>query len=72
MQWWLTDISTPAGTTIDLNDRLWGHIGDMSIQGTLGWTIEAPAANEYAVLPVGVAIIIPINNESINYHYYYY
>lgn len=31
----------------------------MTIHGTLGWTIDAPAANEYAVLPVGVAIMTP-------------
>ena len=28
--------------------------------GTLGWTILAPAAREYAVLPVGVAMMIPV------------
>ena len=29
------------------------------MQGTLGWTMLAPAAREYAVLPVGVEIMIP-------------
>jgi len=29
------------------------------IAGTLGWTIDAPADAEYAVLPVGVDIMRP-------------
>ena len=41
-----TVISTPDGTTIDLNDRLCGHIGVTNIHGTLGCTIDEPAANE--------------------------
>lgn len=55
----LTVSSTPDGTTIERNDRECGHIGVISMQGTLGCTILAPAAREYAVLPVGVAIMIP-------------
>ena len=31
----------------------------MMIAGTLGWTIDAPADAEYAVLPVGVDIMRP-------------
>ena len=42
----LTNISTPAGTTMGLKDREWGHMGVMIIQGTLGWTMLAPAARE--------------------------
>lgn len=33
--------------------------------GTLGWSIEAPAAAEYAVLPVGVEIIKPVQKFKI-------
>ena len=55
----LTVSSTPEGTTIERKEREWGQIGVTIIQGTLGWTILAPAAREYAVLPVGVAIMIP-------------
>lgn len=54
-----TSNSTPEGTTMDLKEREWGHIGVTIIQGTLGWTMLAPAAKEYAVLPVGVAIMTP-------------
>ena len=39
-------------------------MGQMMMEETLGCTIEAPAARAYAVLPVGVATIIPTyNNE---------
>ena len=55
----LTLISTPAGTTIGRKDREWGQMGVMRMQGTLGWIMEAPAATEYAVLPVGVEMIRP-------------
>ena len=55
----LTLISTPAGTTMGLKEREWGQIGVINIQGTLGWIMEAPAATEYAVLPVGVEMIRP-------------
>lgn len=39
--------------------RLWGHTGVSSIAGTLGCTMLPPAATLYAVLPVGVASIMP-------------
>ena len=61
----LTFSSTPAGTTMDLNEREWGQMGVMSIHGTLGWTMLAPAAREYAVLPVGVAMMIPRVEDNI-------
>ena len=54
-----TVISTPDGRTVGLNEREWGQIGVMTMQETLGWTILAPAASEYAVLPVGVDMITP-------------
>ena len=44
---------------MDLKEREWGQMGVTIMQGTLGCTMLAPAANEYAVLPVGVAIMIP-------------
>ncbi|WAR15218.1 NU98B-like protein [Mya arenaria] len=37
---YLTFNSTPAGTTMGLNDRKWGHIGVTMMAGTLGWIIE--------------------------------
>ena len=61
----LTFSSTPAGTTMDLKEREWGQMGVMSIHGTLGWTMLAPAASEYAVLPVGVAMMIPTERRRI-------
>ena len=48
-----------------------GHIGAMTIAGTLGCTIEAPAAAAYAVEPVGVEIINPKIHYSINKLYMY-
>lgn len=51
--------STPAGTTIGLNERLWGQMGVTMTAGTLGWIILAPAATAYAVLPVGVETMRP-------------
>lgn len=51
--------STPAGTTIGRNDSEWGQMGVTMMAGTLGWTMEAPAAAAYAVLPVGVDTITP-------------
>lgn len=36
------------------------------IHGTLGWTILAPAAREYAVLPVGVAMMMPVEKEKVD------
>lgn len=55
----LTFSSTPAGTTIGRNDSEWGQMGVTMMAGTLGWTMEAPAAAAYAVLPVGVDTITP-------------
>ena len=55
----LTFNSTPAGTTIGLNDKEWGQMGVTIIAGTDGCIIEAPAATAYAVLPVGVETIKP-------------
>jgi len=52
-------ISTPAGSTIGLKERLCAHTGTTSIAGTLGCIMLAPAAAAYAVLPVGVEIISP-------------
>jgi hypothetical protein len=45
--------------TIGLNDKECGQIGTITIAGTLGCTTEAPAAQAYAVLPVGVEMIKP-------------
>ena len=40
------------------------------MHGTLGCTILAPAAREYAVLPVGVAIMMPaIDREQIRHRW---
>ena len=36
-----------------------GQMGVKRMAGTLGCTMEPPAATEYAVLPVGVASITP-------------
>ena len=54
-----TVISTPEGSTVGLKEREWGQMGVTTMQGTLGWTMLAPAAREYAVLPVGVEIMTP-------------
>ena len=43
-----------------LKEREWGQIGVINMQGTLGWIMEAPAATEYAVLPVGVEMMRPV------------
>lgn len=51
--------STPAGTTMGLNDRECGQMGVTMMAGTFGWIMEAPAAAAYAVLPVGVDTITP-------------
>lgn len=40
-------------------DRECGQIGVNRMAGTMGWTMDPPAATEYAVLPVGVASITP-------------
>jgi hypothetical protein len=42
-----------------LNDSECGQMGVNRMAGTLGWTMEPPAATEYAVLPVGVASMTP-------------
>ena len=55
----MTLSSTPAGTTIGLNDNECGQIGVTIMAGTLGWIIDAPAATAYAVEPVGVDTINP-------------
>ena len=51
--------STPAGRMMGRNERECGQTGVTKIAATLGWTIEAPAATAYAVLPVGVEMIRP-------------
>ena len=58
--------STPAGTTIGRNDREWGQIGVRIIPGTLGCTIDAPVAAAYAVLPVAVEIIKPMEQTKVH------
>lgn len=35
--------SIPAGTTIGRKDKECGQIGQITIAGTFGWTIDAPA-----------------------------
>ena len=57
--WCFTLSSTPAGTTMGLNESEWGQMGVTMIAGTEGWIIEAPAATAYAVDPVGVDTIRP-------------
>lgn len=52
--------STPAGTTMGLKDSECGQMGVTMMAGTLGWIMEAPAAAAYAVLPVGVDTITPV------------
>jgi hypothetical protein len=44
-----------------LKDSEWGQIGVTMIAGTLGWIMDAPAATAYAVLPVGVDTMRPLN-----------
>lgn len=39
------------------------------MQGTLGCIMEAPAATAYAVLPVGVEMIRPVEKNGIKIHY---
>lgn len=41
------------------NESECGQMGVNTIPGTLGWTREAPADIEYAVLPVGVEMMRP-------------
>ena len=40
-------------------ERECAHTGTMTMAGTFGCTIDAPAAAAYAVLPVGVEIMRP-------------
>lgn len=51
---------------IGRKERECGQIGAMTIAGTFGWTIEAPAAAAYAVLPVGVDMIRPGKEHMLN------
>ena len=60
----ITFNSTPAGRMMGLNEREWGQTGVTRIAATLGWTIDAPAATAYAVLPVGVDTINPRKENS--------
>ena len=60
----ITFNSTPAGRMMGLNEREWGQTGVTRIAATLGWTIDAPAATAYAVLPVGVDTINPGKDNS--------
>ena len=48
-----------SGKISGRKDRVWGQTGVKRMQGTEGATIGPPALSEYAVDPVGVAIIIP-------------
>lgn len=43
-----------------LKEREWGQMGVNMMAGTDGWIIEAPAATAYAVLPVGVDTMRPV------------
>lgn len=48
-----------SGNNICLNESVCGQIGVIKRPGVSGWTIDPPADMEYAVDPVGVAIISP-------------
>jgi len=48
-----------AGKTNGLNDKLRGQIGVKRRELTKGCTMLPPELSEYAVLPVGVDMIIP-------------
>src|SRR6185436_1770571 len=48
-----------AGRTSGLKLRLLGQMGVSSSDATRGWTMLPPLLRLYAVLPVGVEIIIP-------------
>lgn len=58
---------TPAGTTMGLKESEWGQMGVTMIAGTLGWSIDAPAAAAYAVLPVGVDTMTPACGRTYQY-----
>ncbi len=51
--------STPAGTTMGLNESECGQMGVTMMAGTDGWIMDAPAATAYAVEPVGVEMMRP-------------
>ena len=42
-----------SGRSNGRNDSVWAHIGVSKIAGTEGWTMDPPAAREYAVDPKG-------------------
>ena len=48
-----------SGNNICLKESVCGQIGVIKRPGVRGWTIDPPADIEYAVDPVGVAIISP-------------
>ena len=48
-----------AHTALHLKDSVWAQIGVTAKHGTVGHTMEPPAAIEYAVDPVGVATMMP-------------
>ena len=58
-------ISLDAGKTRGRNDRLRGQIGVRRSAGTVGWIIDPPDDNEYAVDPVGVLTSIPSATASV-------
>ena len=51
--------STVAGIIIGRKESECGQIGVISMQGTVGCTMDPPADTEYAVDPVGVAMMRP-------------
>mmetsp|Transcript_15090 Transcript_15090/g.37077 ORF Transcript_15090/g.37077 Transcript_15090/m.37077 type:complete len:267 (-) Transcript_15090:752-1552(-) len=51
--------TTLSGSTRGRKDSVWGQIGTKSSPETPGWTMDPPAASEYAVLPVGVDTMTP-------------
>jgi hypothetical protein len=54
-----TRIVTCSGNIRGRKDKECGQIGVKRMPGTCGWTIDPPAANEYAVLPDVVDKISP-------------
>ena len=55
----LTRIVLVAGSMSGLTVRECGQIGVKRVTASSGWTIDPPAAREYAVEPVGVDRIKP-------------
>lgn len=51
--------TTESGKMIGRKESEWGQMGVRMIPGMDGIVSAPPAANEYAVEPVGVAIMIP-------------